>query len=165
MTFTFFSPKVKNSSCNSLLITVSSVFGTTNMYNNNYHIKRDNTFRQHNMSVWALLSHKPSGRIMFPESFHAVPEISEFLPSAARVLPELRGQWEGKVVQGWSQSQRQARGQSIMKHTNTQLCVDSLPLFLPIHHNSSLIPLRSAHQGQTVPIQWRCRIWWNKTEE
>ena len=34
-----------------------------------------------------------------------------------------------------------------MKHTNTQLCVDSRPLFLPIHHNSPLIPLRSAHQG------------------
>lgn len=34
-----------------------------------------------------------------------------------------------------------------MKHTNTQLCVDSLPLFLPIHHNSPLIPLRSTHQG------------------
>lgn len=25
-----------------------------------------------------------------------------------------------------------ARGRSIMKHTNTQLCVDNLPLFLPI---------------------------------
>lgn len=66
---------------------------------------------------------------------------------------------------GWSQSQRQARGQSIMKHTNTQLCVDSLPLFLPIHHNRPLIPLRSAHQGQTVPIQWHSRIWWNQTAE
>lgn len=51
------------------------------------------------------------------------------------------------MVQGLSQSQRQARGQSIMKHTNTQLCVDSLLVFLSIHHNSPLIPLRSAHQG------------------
>lgn len=105
------------------------------------------------------------GESCFFESFHAVPKISELPLSAVRELPELWGQWEGKVAQGWSQSQRQARGQSIMKHTNTQLCVDSLPLFLPIHHNRPLIPLRSAHQGQTVPIQWRCRIWWNQTAE
>lgn len=76
----------------------------------------------------------------------------EFPLSAVRELPEVWGQWEGKVaVQGWSQSHRRGRGQSIMKHTNTQLCVDSVPLFLPIHHNRPLIPLRSAHQGQAVP--------------
>lgn len=48
---------------------------------------------------------------------------------------------------------RNAGGRSIMKHTNTQLCVDSLPLFSPIRHNRPLIPLRSAHGGQTVPVQ------------
>lgn len=57
------------------------------------------------------------------------------------------------MVRGRSQSPIQARGQTIMKHTNTQLCVDSLPLFLPIHHNRPLIPPRSAHQGQTAPVQ------------
>lgn len=93
------------------------------------------------------------GELCFFENFHSIPKISAFLPSAAWELPELWGQWEGKVVRGRSQSPIQARGQTIMKHTNTQLCVDSLPLFLPIHHNRPLIPPRSAHQGQTAPVQ------------
>lgn len=64
------------------------------------------------------------------------------------------GQGEGKVDQevggkGGGVEERR----SIMKHTNTQLCVDSLPLFSPIRHNRPLIPLRSAHGGQTVPVQ------------
>lgn len=45
--------------------------------------------------------------------------------------------------------------QRFMKHTNTQLCVDSLPLFLPICPNRPIIPLRSARGGQTVPVQQR----------
>lgn len=93
----------------------------------------------------------PQGESCSFESFHAVPEISEFLLSVVLELPELRGQWEGKMVQGWSQTQRQARGQSIMKHTNTQLCVDSLPLFLPIHHNSPLIPLDLLNGARQCP--------------
>lgn len=40
------------------------------------------------------------------ESFHAVPNISEFMLCAVQELPELGGQWEGKVVWGRSQSQR-----------------------------------------------------------
>lgn len=64
--------------------------------------------------------------------------------------------WEGKVVRGGGgQVQTNAVGRSIMKHTNTQLCVDSLPLFSPSRHNRPLIPLRSAHGGQTVPVQQR----------
>lgn len=42
-----------------------------------------------------------------------------------------------------------------MKHTNTQLCVDSLPPLPPIRHNRPLIPLRSAGGGHTVPVQQR----------
>lgn len=115
-------------------------------------------------TVYHLLSHNPSIRdSCFFEPFHAVPKLS-WVP-AVWELPERRGQWGGKVVQGWSQSQRRARGQSIMKHTNTQLCVDTHPLFLPIQHNRHLIPLRSAHQGQTAPVQWWCRIWRNQTVE
>lgn len=61
--------------------------------------------------------------------------------------------WEVSGRERWFGAGAKARGQSIMKHINTKLCVDSLPLRLPIHHSRPLIPLRSAHQGQRVPIQ------------
>lgn len=93
------------------------------------------------------------GGLCYSESFHPVPKkIAEFTLSAVQELPEVGG----KGGPGWGgQVQTNAVGRSIMKHTNTQLCVDSLPLFSPSRHNRPLIPLRSAHGGQTVPVQQR----------
>lgn len=86
-------------------------------------------------SGWGRVGGGGGSRVSL-KSFHVVPETfgdSRRLRSESSPKREVSGWVVGSGGEGdqvWSQSRRRAGGQSIMKHTNTQLCVDSVPLLV-----------------------------------